>query len=156
MGEITNLINGGWSVWSPFNCKQCSCPSISGSIGVTLSHRSCSNPEPVNGGAECQGPNQRAAVCTRKCAEGGNSVNQYISSKCAEHKYQRNDPELTGSGSQLTRFPQRACKIFCDVQNGFGSQRNYRFYGDNLPDGAPCGWDRYCLNGECTVCLIPN
>ncbi|KAF7623588.1 Peptidase M12B domain-containing protein [Meloidogyne graminicola] len=56
--------------------------------------------------------------------------------KCAQHKYQRNDPELTGTGSQLTRFPQRACKIFCDVQNGYGSQRNYRFYGDNLPDGG--------------------
>lgn len=144
------IINGQWSGWSPFDCKQCSCPSISGSIGVTLSRRSCSNPEPLNGGAECQGPSQRAAVCARKCAEERNSVNQYISSKCAEHKYQRNDPELTGSGSQLTRFPQRACKIFCDVQNAFGSQRNYRFYGDNLPDGAPCGWDRYCLNGECT------
>lgn len=41
--------------------------------------------------------------------------------------------------------------MFCDVKNTFGGQRNYRFYGDSLPDGTPCGWDKYCLNGECLV-----
>ncbi|KAI3413714.1 hypothetical protein GPALN_011197 [Globodera pallida] len=117
----------------------------------TLSQRNCSNPAPLNGGVECSGPAHRAAVCARKCPQGSQSVDQFISAKCSEHKRTRQDPELTGTGSQLSRFPQRACKVFCDVINPFGAQRNYRFYGDNLPDGAPCGVDRYCLNGECTI-----
>ncbi|KIH69544.1 hypothetical protein ANCDUO_00108 [Ancylostoma duodenale] len=44
-------------------------------------------------------------------------------------------------------FPQ----VFCDVANRLGGQRNYRFFGDNLPDGTSCGYDRYCLDGECLV-----
>jgi hypothetical protein len=76
---------------------------------------------------------------------------QYISAKCSEHKRLKNDAELTGAGSQLERFPQRACKVYCDVVNAFGSMKNYRFYGDNLPDGAPCGANKYCLAGECLV-----
>uniref|UniRef100_A0A914HD48 Peptidase M12B domain-containing protein n=1 Tax=Globodera rostochiensis TaxID=31243 RepID=A0A914HD48_GLORO len=143
-------IDGQWSAWSPFECRQCSCSDISGAIGVTLSQRNCSNPAPLNGGVECSGPAHRAAVCARKCPQGSQSVDQFISAKCSEHKRTRQDSELTGTGSQLSRFPQRACKVFCDVKNPFGAQRNYRFYGDNLSDGAPCGVDRYCLNGECT------
>lgn len=42
-------------------------------------------------------------------------------------------------------------QVFCDVQQHYGSQRNYRFFGDNLPDGTSCGYDRYCLDGECLV-----
>ncbi|VDK55900.1 unnamed protein product [Gongylonema pulchrum] len=40
-------------------------------------------------------------------------------------------------------------KVFCDVTSRRGSQRNYRFFGDILPDGAPCGSNKYCLDGEC-------
>lgn len=46
-------------------------------------------------------------------------------------------------------------QVFCDVINRFGSQRNYRFFGDNLPDGTSCGFDRYCLDGECLVRKAP-
>ncbi|KAI1730491.1 thrombospondin type 1 domain-containing protein [Ditylenchus destructor] len=141
-------IDGQWSAWAPFVCSQCSCSSVAGSVGLTLSARSCSNPAPQNGGSECEGSTQRAAVCNRKCS-GSTSVNQYISDKCAEHKRVKNDEELSGTGSQLSRFPQRACKVFCDVKDTLGSQRSYRFYGDNLPDGTPCGFDRFCLAGEC-------
>ncbi|KAL3120428.1 hypothetical protein niasHT_005749 [Heterodera trifolii] len=147
----TSQVDGQWSEWSPFECHQCFCSEISGAIGVTLSERNCSNPAPQNGGAECSGPAHRAAVCSHKCPQERQSVNQYISAKCTEHQRVRQDPELTGTGSQLTRFPQRACKVFCDVKNEDGAPRNYRFYGDDLPDGAPCGWNRYCLNGECTI-----
>ncbi|KAL3082657.1 hypothetical protein niasHT_031368 [Heterodera trifolii] len=147
----TSQVDGQWSEWSPFECHQCFCSEISGAIGVTLSERNCSNPAPQNGGAECSGPAHRAAVCSHKCPQERQSVNQYISAKCTEHQRVRQDPELTGTGSQLTRFPQRACKVFCDVKNEDGAPRNYRFYGDDLPDGAPCGWNRYCLNGECTA-----
>lgn len=42
----------------------------------TISHRTCSNPAPLNGGAECSGASQRAAVCARKCQNERESVNQ--------------------------------------------------------------------------------
>ncbi|KJH40830.1 thrombospondin type 1 domain protein [Dictyocaulus viviparus] len=46
--------------------------------------------------------------------------------------------------------------VFCDVANRPGGQRNYRFFGDNLPDGTPCGYDRYCLDGECLPLSCSN
>jgi hypothetical protein len=145
---VPTRIDGQWSSWSALACQQCSCPSLVGAIGVTLSSRSCSNPAPVNGGAECSGSPVRAVICNRKCPTQTVTVNQHISGICAEHKRIKNDEELTGTGSQLNRFPQRACKVFCDVTNRSG-QKNYRFFGDNLPNGTPCGWDKYCLGGEC-------
>ncbi|CAD5234271.1 unnamed protein product [Bursaphelenchus xylophilus] len=146
---VPTRVDGQWSAWSGLACSQCSCTDIIGAIGVTMSTRTCSNPTPANGGSECTGSKYRAVVCNKNCRPQTLSVNQYITNKCSEHKRIKNDPELTGTGSQLTRHPQRACKVFCDVKNTFGGQRNYRFYGDNLPDGTPCGWDRYCLSGEC-------
>ncbi|MFH4977917.1 hypothetical protein AB6A40_004626 [Gnathostoma spinigerum] len=142
-------VDGGWSEWSRPSCSSCSCSSLFGSIGVTLSTRSCSNPTPANGGAECIGSSVRALVCNRKCPSAWKSVDRYIADKCDERKREKNDKELTGTGSQLKRYPQRACKIFCDVESKYGSQRNYRFFGDNLPDGTLCGRNRYCLDGEC-------
>ncbi|KAI6173773.1 CRE-ADT-2 protein [Aphelenchoides besseyi] len=144
-------LDGQWSAWSTPSCTQCSCPQIIDAIGVTISRRTCTNPSPANGGQECGGSATRAVVCSRTCSQATLSVNQYISNTCAEHKRIKQDNELTGTGSQLTRYPQRACKVFCDVRSNAGSQRNYRFYGDNLPDGTSCGWDRYCLGGECLV-----
>uniref|UniRef100_A0A7E4UU34 Peptidase M12B domain-containing protein n=1 Tax=Panagrellus redivivus TaxID=6233 RepID=A0A7E4UU34_PANRE len=142
-------VDGQWSAWSALSCHLCTCSNIIGSVGVTITKRACNNPQPVNGGAECNGAEVRGHVCRKACTGQSLSVNQYISNTCAEHKRVKGDNELTGSGSQLNRYPQRACKVFCDVQTGSGGQRNYRFYGDNLPDGTSCGWDRYCLNGEC-------
>uniref|UniRef100_A0A183FYX5 Hemicentin-1 n=1 Tax=Heligmosomoides polygyrus TaxID=6339 RepID=A0A183FYX5_HELPZ len=53
---------------------------------------------------------------------------------------------------------QKFChlQVFCDVANRLGGQRNYRFFGDNLPDGTSCGYDRYCLDGECLALSCSN
>ncbi|TKR82233.1 hypothetical protein L596_015987 [Steinernema carpocapsae] len=142
-------IDGDWSQWSAVTCQLCTCPPVFGGIGLTMSTRTCSNPAPSNGGSECEGAANRAHVCNKSCPTNVKTVDQYISEKCSEHKRIKDDKDLTGTGSQLNRYPQRACKVFCDVVNRFGSQRNYRFFGDNLPDGTPCGSDKYCLDGEC-------
>uniref|UniRef100_A0A914CK41 Peptidase M12B domain-containing protein n=1 Tax=Acrobeloides nanus TaxID=290746 RepID=A0A914CK41_9BILA len=149
-------VDGKWSAWSTLTCSWCNCPPIIGSIGVALTTRTCSNPSPSNGGNECVGSSTRGHVCNKQCAVPNSvTVNQHISKKCQEHKRVRNDQELTGSGSQLSRYPQRACKVFCDIVNKSG-QRTYRFFGDNLPDGTPCGWDRFCINGECLALSCDN
>ncbi|PAV62373.1 hypothetical protein WR25_23881 [Diploscapter pachys] len=142
-------VDGGWSAWSVSNCDQCTCNPVIGGIGLAISKRTCSNPYPQNGGLECGGSTTRALTCSKPCPTQTQTVDQYITSRCSEHKRIKGDSELTGTGSQLTRFPQRACKIFCDVINRYGTQRNYRFFGDNLPDGTSCGYDKYCLEGEC-------
>ncbi|VDP19802.1 unnamed protein product [Onchocerca flexuosa] len=82
------------------SCQPCNCADIAGSIGIATSTRSCTNPSPANGGAECVGASMRAVV-------------------------------------------------FCNVISRYGTQRNYRFFGDILPDGTPCGTNKYCLDGEC-------
>ncbi|VDN02766.1 unnamed protein product [Thelazia callipaeda] len=147
--QIPKHVDGGWSQWSEISCQSCTCTDIIGSVGLVFSIRSCNNPSPSNGGAECIGSSQRAVVCNRYCTSSRKSVEKYISERCTEQKRLKNDADLTGNGSQLTRYPQRACKVFCDVASRYGSQRNYRFFGDILPDGSPCASNKYCLNGEC-------
>uniref|UniRef100_A0A0N5BXF9 Peptidase M12B domain-containing protein n=1 Tax=Strongyloides papillosus TaxID=174720 RepID=A0A0N5BXF9_STREA len=155
--KILDAVDGDWSSWSTARCTPCNCPNITGSIGVTKATRTCTNPPPQNGGEECSGSNSIGLVCNRYCGNSYTiSVNQYIIDKCEEHKSNKKDPELTGTGSQLTRFPQRACKVFCDVKTAKGTQKNYRFFGDNLPDGTSCGWDKYCLDGECLSLSCDN
>ncbi|CAD6189170.1 unnamed protein product [Caenorhabditis auriculariae] len=153
---VPTRVDGEWSTWTYTNCNQCSCPSIAGAVGLSISKRTCSNPYPANGGSDCVGSASRAVLCSRQCNQASQSVDDYISEKCTEQKRVKNDRELTGRGSQLNRYPQRACKIFCDVQQHYGSQRNYRFFGDNLPDGTNCGFERYCLEGECLPLSCSN
>uniref|UniRef100_A0A0R3RL90 Peptidase M12B domain-containing protein n=1 Tax=Elaeophora elaphi TaxID=1147741 RepID=A0A0R3RL90_9BILA len=104
-------VDGQWSNWSEVSCQSCKCSDISGSVGIVTSTRSCSKPSPANGGAECVGAAQRAIVCNRRCTSSSKSVEKYIKEKCTQQKKQKNDSELTGSGTQLTRYPQRACKV---------------------------------------------
>uniref|UniRef100_A0A0N4Z613 Peptidase M12B domain-containing protein n=1 Tax=Parastrongyloides trichosuri TaxID=131310 RepID=A0A0N4Z613_PARTI len=155
--KTPSTVDGDWSSWSTARCNSCSCPNIIGSIGVVKAVRTCTNPPPQNGGEECSGSSSIGLVCNRYCTNSNTiTVNQYISDKCNEHKANKKDPELTGTGSQLNRFPQRACKVFCDVKTARGTQKNYRFFGDNLPDGTSCGWDKYCLDGECLSLSCEN
>uniref|UniRef100_A0A8R1XSM7 Peptidase M12B domain-containing protein n=1 Tax=Onchocerca volvulus TaxID=6282 RepID=A0A8R1XSM7_ONCVO len=146
---VLKRIDGQWTDWSKVSCQSCNCANIAGSIGIAKSTRSCSNPSPANGGAECVGTTLRAVVCNRRCSSSSKSINKYIKKQCMKQKKLKNDSDLSGSGIQLTRYPQRACKVFCNVMSRYGTQRNYRFFGDILPDGAPCGNNKYCLDGEC-------
>ncbi|KAL6724198.1 hypothetical protein Aduo_019106 [Ancylostoma duodenale] len=153
---VPRKVDGGFSAWSTPNCNQCTCNPIIDGVGLAISRRTCSNPYPANGGEDCMGSTIRAIICNKSCPKQLRTVDEYITEKCTEHKKLKNDQDLTGSGNQLNRFPQRACKVFCDVANRLGGQRNYRFFGDNLPDGTSCGYDRYCLDGECLPLSCSN
>jgi len=59
-------INGGWSAWS--NWSACSVTAC-GSSGTQTRTRTCTNPAPANGGANCSGPSFEFQACsTAACA----------------------------------------------------------------------------------------
>lgn len=51
-------VNGGWSAWGSWSACSEAC-----STGVQSSYRSCTNPQPANGGADCVG----SATTTQNC-----------------------------------------------------------------------------------------
>ena len=61
-------VDGGWSAWSP-----ASCPTSCGQPASTLT-RSCTNPAPANGGAQCSGASTQNCSATAACAAPGFSL----------------------------------------------------------------------------------
>ncbi|MFA5889127.1 MAG: hypothetical protein WC857_02765 [Candidatus Paceibacterota bacterium] len=55
-------VNGGWSGWSP-----ASCPTVCGQPASTLT-RTCTNPSPANGGADCSGSSTQSCSATTPCS----------------------------------------------------------------------------------------
>uniref|UniRef100_A0A915JC53 Adt-1/2-like domain-containing protein n=1 Tax=Romanomermis culicivorax TaxID=13658 RepID=A0A915JC53_ROMCU len=39
--------------------------------------------------------------------------------------------------------------IHCHARETSKHKRGYRYYGDFMPNGSPCGPRAYCVNGEC-------
>ena len=61
-------VDGGWSEWTDFT--ECS-ESCGG--GTKTRSRSCTNPAPADGGAQCQGESSEEETCnTEACAGRGN------------------------------------------------------------------------------------
>jgi len=62
-------VNGGWSTWSPFGTCSQTCGSTPGTQDRT---RSCNNPAPSNGGAQCSGNKSEQKECGAiPCAVNG-------------------------------------------------------------------------------------
>lgn len=150
--ETPRLVNGGWSDWSKFTCSPCTCAPFTGGLAIVPATRSCTNPKPINGGADCTGPSVRGLVCQSQCPPTGDTVKLYIKRKCAAKRDAVGDA-LTGDGAQLLRDPEKACKVFCALRS---QTAWYRFYGDLLPDGTPCGINKYCVAGLCMKLQCEN
>uniref|UniRef100_A0A915JAI0 Peptidase M12B domain-containing protein n=1 Tax=Romanomermis culicivorax TaxID=13658 RepID=A0A915JAI0_ROMCU len=143
-------VHGGWSGWGSANCNTCRCPEIDSSLAVIKAYRTCTNPAPSNGGSQCYGASIRGLVCNRACSSQRTTkytVDQYITRVCTEHRNKHHGWNLLGTGRQMTFYEDRACKIFCDVNdNGVTKKTSFN---ELLPNGTPCGNGRYCMEGQC-------
>jgi len=59
------LVDGGWTLWK--NSTECSQSCGGGKIQL---NRSCTNPLPQCGGAECMGINNKTVSCNEQCCPG--------------------------------------------------------------------------------------
>ncbi|XP_078667426.1 zonadhesin-like [Branchiostoma floridae x Branchiostoma belcheri] len=55
---IPVVVDGGWSVWGPWSGCSVTC-----GVGTQTRDRTCTNPAPQNGGADCDGPAQETQAC---------------------------------------------------------------------------------------------
>ena len=53
------VVDGGWTDWAVWGACSVTCGP-----GLKVRTRSCTNPEPLNGGALCVGVNQESEICT--------------------------------------------------------------------------------------------
>uniref|UniRef100_A0A3B4ZIA7 Spondin-like TSP1 domain-containing protein n=1 Tax=Stegastes partitus TaxID=144197 RepID=A0A3B4ZIA7_9TELE len=57
-------VDGALSPWGPWSPCSLSC----GGLGLKTRSRGCTNPAPVHGGRDCQGPRQETTYCQRNCS----------------------------------------------------------------------------------------
>ncbi|XP_019627144.1 PREDICTED: properdin-like [Branchiostoma belcheri] len=58
MARIHGAVDGGWSDWGPWSGCSVTC-----GVGTETRDRTCTNPAPENGGADCDGPAQETQAC---------------------------------------------------------------------------------------------
>lgn len=64
---LTAIVNGGWSEWGEFGKCSVTCGD-----GKKKRSRTCTNPPPSDGGADCSGASKDAEACTNgPCAQPG-------------------------------------------------------------------------------------
>ena len=63
-----HTVDGGWTDWIPGSC------SVTCGSGTVRSTRTCTNPEPANGGKDCIGDNWKVENCYKGCCPGINKL----------------------------------------------------------------------------------
>ncbi|XP_048588217.1 A disintegrin and metalloproteinase with thrombospondin motifs 18 isoform X2 [Nematostella vectensis] len=123
------IINGGWSEWSTYGDCSTTCGG-----GVQWRSRTCTNPEPANGGDDCEGSSKghfricNAEACPVEAVPFRRTQCQAFDPNYVEHYY--SDP----------------CKLVC-------RQVDYIYFFGNVADGTRCSSDPLrkdvCIAGAC-------
>ncbi|KAK7595026.1 hypothetical protein V9T40_001459 [Parthenolecanium corni] len=151
------IVNGGWSGWSPYSECASSCLHddsghlSNGSIGIMIASRRCNNPRPENGGEMCSGNDQKYKTCSAiQCQKVAKvTVKEFSNEVCK--RASEVDPDLNGIGQQrISSDPEEACKVWCQKFGG-----GFKSRGWSYPDGTLCHVKRhnkkttYCIRGSC-------
>jgi len=120
--------HGGWSGWSDWS--NCSLPCGN---GTSMRIRTCDNPNPVNGGNECQGPANETRMCnTHHCPVDGGWGNWTQWSACngtcgtgRQNRTRKCDsppPAYDGKQCSGVQAEEQQCQLTpCPVNGGWGS-----------------------------------
>ncbi|XP_074624580.1 SCO-spondin-like isoform X4 [Acropora palmata] len=155
-------IDGKWTTWRAW--EQC---SLTCGGGIQKSYRTCTNPKPAFGGADCEGANERSRTCNvnpcpvdgrwtdwkpwTQCSVtcGGGTRNR--SRTCTNPAPQHGGKECSGSEEEMQSCNEFPCPIDgkytewkpwqpCSVTCGGGVQKSYRTCTNPAPafGGADC------------------
>ncbi len=155
-------VDGGWTSWGAWQC------SVTCGTGVTIRHRTCTQPTPSGGGDDCQGAGEDHGVCRldRPCPVNG-GWSSWGAWQCSVTcgtgvKIRRRtctDPSPSGGGAACQGAseergvctPTRQCPVdgvwsswgeygACSVTCGAGNRKRSRTCSQPAPSdgGAPC------------------
>ncbi|XP_057298019.1 SCO-spondin-like isoform X2 [Hydractinia symbiolongicarpus] len=125
-------VNGNWGGWGPYGKCSATCGG-----GVQATYRSCNNPAPAYGGAQCPGSNKYVRACnTQNCPVNGKwgtwGTYGHCSAKCnggVRERYRScNNPAPAHGGAKCpgsNKYVQACNTQKCPVNGGFTSWSSY-------------------------------
>ncbi|KAI8485010.1 hypothetical protein Bbelb_372560 [Branchiostoma belcheri] len=110
-------VNGGWSDWGPWSGCSVTC-----GIGTETRDRTCTNPAPDNGGADCDGPAQETQACdTGVSCPGNSNVTCGVGTETRDRTCTNPAPDNGGADCDGPAQETQACDtgVSCPVDGGW-------------------------------------
>ncbi|XP_065181544.1 A disintegrin and metalloproteinase with thrombospondin motifs 17-like [Sycon ciliatum] len=147
-------VAGGWTDWTEWSDCTLTCGD-----GYSQRRRECDNPEPANGGADCEGRSVDIRKCIRRpCTQNANSI---IAQPVRDAEDVCTRLSTAETGHLVPFIPvnstdHSSCRVLC--LNAAEPSSRPLDVSVSLPDGADCkhpvdgGFvDGKCLDGTCTL-----
>ncbi|XP_048241751.1 SCO-spondin-like isoform X2 [Haliotis rufescens] len=109
-------VNGGFNEWTAWSQPQCSVTCGTGATKTVFRSRTCDNPEPVNGGANCTG--QFTELALTNCGLVGCPVNGGVTEWTTWNSGSVTCPQTCGTTAQKITERRRTCTNPTPVNGG--------------------------------------
>ncbi|XP_071104546.1 uncharacterized protein [Haliotis cracherodii] len=109
-------VNGGFSEWTAWSQSQCNVTCGTGATKSVFRSRTCDNPEPLNGGANCTGQFTESAVTN--CGLVGCPVNGGVTQWTTWNSGSVTCPQTCGTTAQKITARRRTCTSPTPVNGG--------------------------------------